>query len=77
MKSESYEGLRRKLDTYASWKHCIVELCEIPLTKAYIEKRITQLKDNGNEHTKKFVMTWGEGHLNKVIWWFEQAQKEV
>ena len=65
-----------KLSTYNEWKHCTTQLCGIPLTSNYIEKRITELSDPNNHHTKKFVESWGEEHLKRVIGWFEQAKKE-
>ena len=59
-----------KLDTYEDWKHCITVLCKINLTKNYIEKRIDELNDLDNYHTKKFINAWGKEHLQKVIGWF-------
>jgi len=68
--------LMMKLDTYEDWKHCITVLCGIPLTPDYITERITALNDPKNYHTKKFIDTWGESHLQLVIGWFEQARQE-
>ncbi|MEM6780819.1 MAG: hypothetical protein AAF569_03050 [Pseudomonadota bacterium] len=65
-----------KFSTYDDWKHCITELCDIPLTPDYIEKRIAELNDQNNHHTHKFIDVWGEPHLQKVIGWFEQARQE-
>lgn len=65
------------LRTYADWKHCIVELCQIPLTPAYVDRRLDELRDDTNAQTRKFVTTWGETHRNRVIDWFEQAKKEL
>ena len=65
-----------KLSTYEDWKHCITALCGIPLTPDYIEKRIAALNDPRDYHTQKFIDTWGETHLKKVIGWFEQARQE-
>lgn len=65
-----------KFDTYEGWKHCITELCRIPLTQDYIEKRITDLNNPNDYHTQKFIDTWGEAHLKKIIGRFEQARDE-
>ena len=77
MKHTTHEELILKLDTYEEWKHCITVLCGIPLTLDYIEKRIAELNDLNNYHTKKFISLWGEPHLQKIIGWFEQAKQEI
>ena len=64
------------LSSYADWKHCITQLCGIPLTGPYIEERLTALRDPANHTTQKFVSMWGEDHRLRVIGWFEQAQQE-
>ncbi len=64
------------LSNYADWKHCITQLCGIPLTGPYIEERLTALRDPANHTTQKFVSMWGEDHRLRVIGWFEQAQQE-
>ena len=65
------------LKSYEDWKHCITVLCGIPLTKSYIEQRLTALRDPANNTTQKFVPMWGEQHRLRVIGWFEQARQEV
>ncbi len=65
------------LATYEDWKHCITKLCGIPLTPDYIEKRITELSDANNDHTKRFIDVWGEPHLNRTVGWFKQAKQEI
>lgn len=65
------------LRTYDDWKHCIVELCQIPLTQAYVAQRLDELRNKNNFNTKKFVSSWGEQHRRQVIAWFEQAQTEL
>ena len=65
------------LKTYEDWKHCITQLCGIPLTGPYIEERLTALRDPANYNTQKFVAMWGDQHRLCVIGWFEQAQKET
>ncbi len=77
MKYENYEDWKTKLNTYEEWKHCITVQCGIPLTSDYIAQRMTELNDLSNEHTKKFVKTWGEPQLKKVIAWFEEAKQDT
>ena len=64
------------LETYDDWKHCITADCRIPLTLAYVEQRLAALRDPADHRTQKFIATWGEAHLARVIGWFEQAQQE-
>ncbi len=65
------------LNTYDEWKRCITVLCGIPLTTDYINRRITDLNDPSNQHTQQFIETWGDGHLRRVIGYFEQARREL
>lgn len=67
----------RPLRTYDDWKHCIVELCRIPLTEPYVAQRLQELRDESNFNTRKFVNSWGDNHRMQVIAWFEQAQTEL
>ncbi|MEM8834104.1 MAG: hypothetical protein AAGB32_06160 [Pseudomonadota bacterium] len=66
-----------KLATYEDWQHCVTVLCGIPLTHDYIKKRIHDLSDHNNDHTRKFIDMWGEDHLKLVIGFFEQAKQEL
>lgn len=65
------------LTTYDDWKHCITVLCKIPLTPAYVEERLATLRDPADYKTQKFLATWGDAHLERVIGWFEQAKSEL
>ena len=67
----------QSLKTYDEWKHCITVLCRIPLTPAYVEERLAALRDPADHRTQKFIATWGEAHLARVIGWFEQAEREL
>jgi len=66
-----------RLRNYQDWKHCITELCHIPLTLAYVEGRIAALNDHSAYQTQRFVQTWGEAHLDLVKAWFLQAREEL
>ena len=65
------------LRTYDDWKHCITELCRIPLTLDYVEARLVVLRDPADHGTQKFITTWGEEHRKRVVAWFEQAEREL
>ena len=67
----------RALRTYEDWKHCISELCKVPLTPDYVALRLKELRDVQNHDTKKFVSSWGEAHRQQVVAWFEQAEIEL
>jgi len=68
---------RLALKSYEDWKHCITELCRIPLTKAYVEQRLAALRDPADHATQKFVAIWGDQHRLRVIGWFDRAQREL
>ncbi|MEM8795850.1 MAG: hypothetical protein AAGE61_09815 [Pseudomonadota bacterium] len=67
----------RPLRTYDDWKHCITEICKVPLTSDYVDARLTELRDTKHYNTKKFVDSWGEPHRQQVVAWFEQAEREL
>ena len=69
--------MAQPLKTYEDWKQCITVLCRIPLTPAYVEERIAALRNPADYGTQKFLATWGETHLERVIGWFEQAGREL
>ncbi|UBS33787.1 hypothetical protein LBX01_03955 [Altererythrobacter sp. N1] len=66
-----------RLRSYEDWKHCITQLCRIPLTPDYVEARIIALNDRRDYGTQRFVETWGEAHLDRVKSWFLRARDEV
>lgn len=71
------EFLKTKLSSYEDWKHCITVSCQIPLTRDYIDKRISELNDSSNQHTQTFINSWGKSHLQQVLSWFKQAKLEI
>ncbi|WP_305985168.1 hypothetical protein [Roseibium sp. MMSF_3544] len=66
----------RPLRTYDNWKHCITDICKVPLTADYVAARSKELRDTQNFDTKKFVGSWGEPHRQRVVAGFEQAETE-
>lgn len=67
----------RPLRTYDDWKHCISEICKIPLTEEFVRRRLTELGDTQNHNTQKFVSTWGENHRKQIVTWLEMAEREL
>ncbi|MEY6433435.1 hypothetical protein ABC977_13585 [Thioalkalicoccus limnaeus] len=61
---------------YPSWRYCIEKKCGIPLTRDFIEERIRVLGDRNQEETRRFVQTYGHGHLDQVLGWFRQASED-
>ena len=43
--------------TYQEWRHCIEDLGQISLTRAFIDKRLTELQDSKNANTEEFAFT--------------------
>lgn len=66
----------RPLKTYEDWKHCITQLCKIPLTPEFVAQRLDELRKPEAFNRQRFVQSWGERHRLQVIAWFEQAQAE-
>jgi len=63
--------------TYAEWRHCITEVCGIPLTESYIQERIKALNNFDDHMTTSFVRLYGEPQRQATIGWFEQALQET
>lgn len=63
--------------TYEEWRHCITEICEIPLTEPYIQQRIAALNDFSDHMTKSYVRLYGEQQRLATLRWFEQALAEL
>jgi hypothetical protein len=61
-------------DSFESWKHCITITCGITLTTAYVETRISILKDTHEKSTKRFIALYGADHYHNVLNWFEQSR---
>ena len=61
-------------ENYSQWQNCIVNECGIPLTEAFVDKRIATMEDLKNEHTRQFIRCFGEAHYESVLVWFKQAK---
>ena len=63
-------------DSYTEWRHCITEICAIPLGEAFIRERLSAL-DNDNDHmTRKFIELYGRKHWEQTKEWFNRALNE-
>lgn len=64
-------------ETYAQWRHCITEICGIPLTQAYIEQRLLDLNDQSDHMTRQYLRLYGNAQRQQTLRWFAQAQAEL
>lgn len=62
---------------YEDWRHCITQICGIPLTEPYIRERIRALNNNRDHMTTGFVQLYGEAQRQQTLAWFERALKDV
>jgi len=59
--------------TLEQWRYCIEHHCGIPLTKSFAEQRLRELTDSKNEHTRKFIESYGPQHHQRVLEWFGEV----
>ncbi len=64
-------------NNFQQWKHCITVECGLTLTASFIEQRIRALQTDSDHHTKQFTRLYGEQYRQQVIYWFQQAQREL
>lgn len=67
----------RPLRTYDDWKHCITQICKVPLTQDFVARRLNELQDTRDHNTQKFINNWGDDHRKQIIAWFKQAEIEL
>ena len=41
--------------SYTEWRHCITEICGIPLGESFIRERLIALDDDNDHMTRKFI----------------------
>ena len=58
--------------TFNDWTNCIVNDCKINLTKEFAEQRLLVYQNNKNSETQKFILLYGEKHLQNIINWFNE-----
>ena len=61
---------------YEDWKYCITVKCGIPLTKTFIEERLSIFSDQKHEETNRFIRLYGEDYTRQIISWFALAKNE-
>ena len=59
--------------TYLEWRDCMINKCKIPLTKEFAQKRLDVYMNKKHPETKKFVVMYGEQHLQNIIRWYQQV----
>ncbi|WP_043316295.1 hypothetical protein [Microbulbifer sp. HZ11] len=62
---------------YQEWRHCITVTCGLELTEAFINSRITSLKNESDYMTKRFVELYGEARRQRTLEWFVRASEEI
>jgi len=59
--------------SYAQWRHCIEVDCGIPIEPAFVQARLSVLRDPAHDETRRFASLYGQAHARSVLAWFEQA----
>ena len=59
--------------TFDEWKNCIVNDCNIELTKEFAKKRLSVYENATHPETQNFEKLYGKQHLNNVIYWFKKV----
>jgi hypothetical protein len=62
---------------YEAWKYCITMKCGIPLTREFIEKRLSIYNEVGHTETRRFAELYGSPHLARVQEWLARALAET
>lgn len=62
---------------YQQWRHCITEICRIPLTSEYIDQRLKSLTNPKDHTTQQFIQLYGEQQRQMTLQWFAKAKSEV
>lgn len=62
--------------TFEEWKRCIEHDCGIQLKRAYIEQRLTILRESHHEETRRFIQIYGEEHWQLIVDCFERMEKQ-
>ncbi len=59
--------------TFEEWKNCIINDCEINLTKDFAKKRLAVYENPTDKETVRFVKLYGKTHLENIIYWFKKV----
>ena len=60
-------------ESYDQWRECIEVKCQLPLTKAFCEKRLKVLQDASNAETKRFILHYSEVYLQQICQWYTKT----
>jgi len=63
--------------TFEEWRYCIEHWCGIELSPQYIEQRLAAMQNTNDEHTRRFIESYGQAHHEAVLSWFRRAQQEI
>lgn len=56
--------------TFEQWLDCIVNQCEIELTKDFAKRRLAVYRNPDHSETRIFIQLYGTNHLKNIIHWF-------
>lgn len=57
---------------FEDWKTCIEKKCQIPLTTAFANQRLTIYSQRELPETQRFIKLYGETHYLRVMEWFSR-----
>jgi hypothetical protein len=62
--------------SYQQWLNCIINECNITLTKALARERLAVYQRPEHPQTKAFVQLYGTRHLNNIINWYRFYEQQ-
>jgi hypothetical protein len=75
--TERGTGLALLPKDYEAWRHCIEVQCRLPLSNAFIVRRIAALSDLHSAETRRFIECYGNIHHRQIIAYFQRALREL
>lgn len=63
--------------TYDEWRHCIEQICRIPLTADFIARRLSELNNPQLHSTEQLYRCYGPAHVEAIRGWFRQAAQQA
>ncbi|HMO31728.1 MAG TPA: hypothetical protein PKE07_01900 [Lacibacter sp.] len=62
-----------KAASFEDWKFCIEKKCGIELSAAFVEQRLSVLRNENSSYTREFIRLYGNDHYLNIVGWFEFA----
>ena len=62
---------------FEEWKYCITVECGIPLSASFITQRLSVLRNESHEETRRFRQRFGDKYWRSVIGWFAEAEQQL